>query len=78
MRIVEERENYAIVEDRERWCVLERRAGKYYPLRDGARDGQSAENLARLKGVEWLDEARARARLVEVNSRRRDLAERLW
>ena len=78
MRIVEERENYALVEDGERWTVLERRAGKYYPLRDGARNGETAENLGRLKGVDWLDEARARTRLVEVNSRRRDLAERLW
>ncbi len=78
MRIVEERENYALVEDGEHWTVLERRAGRYYPLRDGARDGETAENLDRLKGVEWLDEARARARLVEVNARRRDLAERLW
>ena len=58
--------------------MLERRAGKYYPLRDGARDGEAAENLGRLKDIEWLDESRARARLVEVNSRRRDLAERLW
>ena len=48
MRIVEERENYALVEDGERWSVLERRAGKYYPLRDGARDGETAENLGRL------------------------------
>ena len=78
MRIVEERDNYALVEDGERWTVLERRAGKYYPLRDGARVGETAENLARLHGVEWLDEARARTRLLEVSARRRDLAERLW
>jgi hypothetical protein len=78
MRIVEERDNYALVEDGERWTVLERRAGKYYPLRDGARDGETAENLTRLEGVEWLDEAKARTRLVEVHGRRRDLAERLW
>ncbi len=78
MRIVEERDNYALVEDGERWSVLERRAGRYYPLRGGARDGEAAGNLARLKGVDWLDEARARARLVEVHARRRDLAERLW
>jgi hypothetical protein len=78
MRIVEERDNYALVENGERWTVLERRAGKYYPLRDGAREGQAVANLARLQGVEWLDEARARTRLVEVSARRRDLAERLW
>jgi hypothetical protein len=76
MRIVEERDNYLLIEAGGRWAVVERRAGRFYPMRDGARPGEGADPAAAAE--EWSDELAARAKLHDVEQRRRDLAERLW
>lgn len=77
MRIVEERDNYVLVEAGGRWAVVERRAGRFYPVRDGPRDGGGTDDPA-AAAVGWSDEASARQRLRALDERRRDIAERLW
>jgi hypothetical protein len=77
MRVVEERDNYLLVEDDGGWAVVERRAGRFFPVRDGARDGTGATDPAEAAS-EWTSEIEARAKLLELEQRRRDLAERLW
>jgi hypothetical protein len=75
MRIVEERDNYLLLERDGSWAVVERRAGRFYPVRDGARAGAADPAGA---AERWRDEATARRQLIELDERRRDLAERLW
>jgi len=77
MRIVEERDNYVLVEADVRWAVVERRAGRFYPVRDGPRDGRGTSDPA-AAAAGWSDEASARKALCALDERRRDLAERLW
>ena len=77
MRIVEERDNYLLIEAGGNWAVVERRAGRFYPMRDGARAGTGATDPEAAAG-EWSDEIAARAKLRDLEQRRRDLAERLW
>lgn len=77
MRIVEECDNYVLVEAGGRWAVVERRAGRFYPVRDGPRDGRGAGDPA-AAAAGWSDEASARKRLRALEERRRDLAECLW
>jgi hypothetical protein len=77
MRIVEERDNYLLIEAAGRWAVVERRAGRFYPMRDGARPAEGAADPA-AAAADWSDELAARAKLRDVEQRRRDLAERLW
>jgi hypothetical protein len=77
MRVVEERDNYLLIEADGRWAVVERRAGRFFPVRDGAREGSGAGEPA-AAAEDWSDEIAARAKLGDLEQRRRDLAERLW
>jgi hypothetical protein len=77
MRIVEERDNYLLIESDGSWAVVERRAGRFYPMRDGARIGNGAADPLGA-AADWSDEIAARAKLRQLEQRRRDLAERLW
>ena len=77
MNIVEERDTFLLIEADGRWAVVEQRAGRFYPMRDGARPDEGCATP--LEAVDaWSDESAARAKLAEVAQRGRDLAERLW
>jgi hypothetical protein len=39
LKVIAEREHYLLVSDGQHFTVVERRAGKYYPLRNGIRHG---------------------------------------
>jgi hypothetical protein len=78
LKVIAEQEHYLLISDGQRFTVVERRAGKFYPLRTGARhgldldDGTVAE-LIRQSGS--YSERDAQRRLVEVASQWRDLFE---
>ena len=39
LKVIAEQEHYLLVSDGQHFTVVERRAGKYYPLRNGIRHG---------------------------------------
>jgi len=82
MREVETRDNYVLLEDRGRWAVVERRAGRYYALRDARRDGADPSDPAALRRIVgddgWSEESAARAVLAEVAAEHDRLANRIW
>ena len=81
IRVVEERDHYLLIADGDRFAVVERRAGKLYPLRDGARDGVALDD-PRLPSLiarhEWCDEVEARRVLNELLNRQDRLANTIW
>jgi hypothetical protein len=78
LKVIAEQEHYLLISDGQRFTVVERRAGKFYPLRTGVRygldlsDGTVAE-LIRTSGS--YSERDAQSLLVEVASQWRDLFE---
>jgi hypothetical protein len=81
VKIVEQRDHYVLLADGGLFAVVERRAGRFYPLSCGAREGYAPDDpaLARKLGASaWSDEATARAVLQDLEERRRQLAERIW
>ena len=78
LKVIAEREHYLLVSDGQRFTVLERRAGKYYPLRNGTRHGfdlneETVEELLH-QSVSY-SERDARTLLTQVATRWRDLLE---
>jgi hypothetical protein len=82
MREVESRDNYILLEDGDRWAVVERRAGRYYPLRARARDGADPRDAAALRRVigeaGWTEEMEARRLLKEAAEGYDRLANLIW
>ena len=82
MREVEARDNYILLEDAGRWAVVERRAGRYYSLRDAKRDGADPADAAALRRIVgedgWSDELAARGVLKDAADGHDRLANRIW
>ena len=82
MRVADEKENYLLVEEGGRWTVVERRAGRWYPVRDEPREGADPSDAAavrRMVGDDgWAEEGEARRMLDEVAARHDRLAQRIW
>jgi hypothetical protein len=80
IEIIEEQDNYLLVTDGTRFTVVERRAGKFYSLRNGARrsamlDDAGFAQIIRETGFHTA--LSARQLFDEVAARRQDLAEHL-
>ena len=80
MKVVAEQEHYLLVSDGDRFTVVERRAGKFYPLRKGDRHGLQLDDttvvqLVRESGS--YSERDGRRRLANVASQWRDLCEHI-
>ena len=78
LKVIDEQEHYLLISDGQRFTVVERRAGKFYPLRTGARHGLNLDDetvavLIRQSGS--YSERDAQCLLVEVASQWRDLFE---
>jgi hypothetical protein len=82
MRVADETENYLLIEEGGRWTVVERRAGRWYPMRDERREGADPSDAAAVRRVVgddgWSGEVEARRVLDEVAARHDRLARRLW
>ena len=79
--VVEERGTHLLVRRDGQFAVVERRTGRVYAVRDGARDGHRDD----LGGIAeaaaetgWADETPARRRFEELTRRGEDLAKRIW
>ena len=80
MKILEEQENYLLITDGPHFTVVERRAGKFYALRNCARRGVTADDagVAELVNeVGSLTEPQARHLLADVATQWRDLFEHI-
>jgi hypothetical protein len=80
IKIVDEQENYLLVTDGKRYAVIERRAGRFYSLHDGARRPHALtdadfEDIIHEEGCHGEQEGRRL--LNEVAMTWRDLDERL-
>ena len=78
MKVIAEQEHYLLVSDGEHFTVVERRAGKFYPLCNGIRQGldlddETVAQLVRESGS--YSERDARGILAHVASQWRDLFE---
>jgi hypothetical protein len=78
LKIIAEQEHYLLVSDGQRFTVVERRAGKFYPLRNGSRTGvylddDTVAGLIQSSGA--YTEKAARNLLADVASQWRDLFE---
>ena len=78
LEVIAEREHYLLISDGQRFTVVERRAGKFYPLRSGVRlgldlnDETVTELICQSGSYSRRD---AQCLLGEVASRWRDLVE---
>jgi hypothetical protein len=80
MKVIAEQEHYLLVSDGDRCTVVERRAGKFYPVCNGIRDGvdPEEEGITRLvRGWSSYSEREGRRRLADVAGRWRDLFEQV-
>jgi hypothetical protein len=78
LKVIAEQEHYLLISDGQRFTIVERRAGKFYPLRTGVRYGQDLSDatvaeLIRTSGS--YSERDAQRLLAEVASQWRDLFE---
>ena len=79
-KVVAEQEHYLLVSDGDRFTFVERRAGQFYPLCNGARHGLQLDDatvvqLVRESGS--YSERDGRRRLANVASQWRDLCEHI-
>jgi hypothetical protein len=80
LRIVEECEGYVLVCRGERFALMERRAGLFYNLHGGAREGVPGTAGALcdlLDEHDWVEERAAREAMAAAVRRRTDMAERM-
>jgi hypothetical protein len=75
LKVIAEQEHYLLISDGQRCTVVERRAGKFYPLRTGVRHGldlddETVAELIRQSGS--YSERDAQCLRVEVASQWRD------
>jgi hypothetical protein len=78
LRVIAEREHYLLVSDGQYFTVVERRAGKYYPLRNGIREGFDLHEDAvgeLLRQSILFSERDAHRLLMQVATQWRDLLE---
>ena len=78
LKIIAEQEHYLLVSDGQRFTVVERRAGKFYPLRNGNRIGVCLDDdtiTGLIQGSGAYTEQAARNLLADVASLWRDLFE---
>jgi len=78
LKIIAEQEHYLLVSDGQRFTVVERRAGKFYPLRNGNRIGVCLDDdtiPGLIQGSGAYTEQAARNLLADVASQWRDLFE---
>jgi len=78
LKIIAEQEHYLLVSDGQRFTVVERRAGKFYPLRNGNRIGVCLDDdtiTGLIQGSGAYTEQAARNLLADVASQWRDLFE---
>ena len=78
LKVIAEQEHYLLISDGQRFTVVERRAGKFYPLRTGVRLGldlndETVTDLICQSGS--YSRRDAQCLLVEVASQWRDLFE---
>ena len=78
LKVIAEREHYLLVSDGQHFTVVERRAGKYYPLRNGIRHGfdlndDTVRELLRQSVL--FSERDAHGLLADVAAQWRDLLE---
>ena len=80
IKILDEREYYLLVTNGNQFAVVERRAGKYYSLHDGARHGVALDDAGVLElsaEAGAHSESEARHLFDEVTAQWRDLFEHL-
>lgn len=80
MKILDEQENYLLVTDGPHFIVVERRAGKFYGLRNRTRRGVTPDDAGvgeLVNAVGALTEPQARHLLTEVATQWRDLFEHI-
>jgi hypothetical protein len=78
LKVIAEREHYLLVSDGQHFAVVERRAGKYYPLRNGIRHGFDLnDDTVRelLRQSDLYSERDAHGLLAHVAAQWRDLLE---
>lgn len=78
--VLDEREGYLLVTNGTQFAVVERRAGKYYSLRDGLRHGVPLDDVGVLELIQEAgahSETEARHIFDEVSELWRDLYEHL-
>ena len=78
LKIIAEQEHYLLLTDGRSFTVVERRAGKFYPLRNGSRTGVDLDddtNPSLIKSSGAYTEKAARNLLADVASQWRDLFE---
>ncbi len=78
--VLDEREGYLLVTNGTQFAVVERRAGKYYSLRDGQRHGVPLDDVGVLELIQEAgahSETEARHIFDEVSELWRDLYEHL-
>jgi len=78
--IVEQRGSFLLIRSGSRFAVVEQRAGRIYPMKPGARQGEplTPEGLAAAMTEEsWLSEDEARRQFRELCDRGDRLARRL-
>jgi len=78
MKIIAEQEHYLLVTDGHSFTVVERRAGKFYPLRNGSRTGVYLDDdtvAGLIYSAGATTEKAARNLLADVASQWRDLFE---
>ena len=78
LRVIAEREHYLLVSDGQHFTVVERRAGKYYPLRNGTRQGYDLNDDTPgelLRQSVSYSERDARSLLAQVATCWRDILE---
>jgi hypothetical protein len=78
LKVIAEQEHYLLVSDGNSFTVVERRAGKFYPLRNGSRIGVCLDDdtiAGLIQGSGAYTEQAARSLLADVASQWRDLFE---
>ena len=79
MKVVAEQEHYLLVSDGDRFTVVERRAGQFYPLCNGARHGLQLDDatVVQLVPKSGSIPSGMAAALANVASQWRDLCEHI-
>jgi hypothetical protein len=78
INVVAEQEHYLLISDGKRFTLAERRAGKFYPLCNGARHAVDLDDAGLAQLVRWsgsFSELEARRRLADVAGHWRELFE---
>jgi len=75
LKVLAEQEHYLLVSDGQYFTVVERRAGRFYPLRNGIRRGFELDDAELVIRSMAYSEKDARKLLARVATQWRDLCE---